>query len=69
MSENDKPKEVDFGKKSEMAAAIESLKRDLPYLIEMAIISAKNKKAHYDAYIVEGFDQDQALELCKYVSP
>lgn len=51
---------------NEFRSAIAELNRNLPYLIDMATITAAVRKANYDALIKEGFDEKQALELCKY---
>lgn len=48
-----------------MKAAIETMKRNLPELIEHAKLVAEIKRASYLSYIQQGFDEQQALELCK----
>lgn len=45
--------------------AIEQLKRAVPAYIELATINAKIRRAHYTAYLAEGFTEDQALILCQ----
>ena len=46
-------------------AAGEELRRKLPALIENATMIAKLKRAHYNAYLKEGFTPEQAIELIK----
>lgn len=57
--------EASFGKKDEMAAAIEMLKRQLPLILEHTRLIAEIRKASYDAHLAQGFTEPQALELCK----
>ena len=50
---------------SEMEKALELIKKDLPIFLEFQIYQAKMHKSKYDALIREGFNEYQALELCK----
>ena len=56
------------GKPDEMRAAVESFKRNLPSYVEMAAVMAEIRRAHYDAYVKQGFTENQALELCKKIT-
>lgn len=49
----------------EMRGQLELLRRNLETLIEFHKINAQITRAKYDAYIAQGFDEKQALELCK----
>lgn len=53
------------GQKNESRAAVEALKRNLSDLKEHARLVAEIRRAGYDAYLEQGFSEDQALELCK----
>jgi hypothetical protein len=59
------PKVVTLAPKDELKASGELLRRNLPTLMENAEIIAALKRAHYLAYLKAGFDEKQALELCK----
>jgi hypothetical protein len=48
-----------------MAAAVEQLKRSVGYFVEMAPVLAQVRRAHFNAYIAEGFTPAEAIELCK----
>lgn len=50
--------------KNEVAAAGESIRRNLDDLIENQRTLAKLRRAAYLAYLDEGFTETQALELC-----
>ena len=50
--------------REELAASLEAFKRKLPLLIEHASVTAKLRKASYDAHIRNGFTPAEALELC-----
>lgn len=49
----------------EMEMALDEMKRNLPYMIQNAAVSAKFLKAKYDSLIGEGFTEQQALEIIK----
>ena len=59
-------KVLDGGNKpNELKNAIEIMEEQLPHLIKLAEINAKLAMAKYSAYRKAGFDEKQALELCK----
>jgi hypothetical protein len=62
---DEKPKIINIGKKNEMLAIIEKLKRNLPEIKEQVELIAEIRKANFDAHIKHGFTPEQALELCK----
>jgi hypothetical protein len=49
----------------EMAAHIEHMRRYLPELTRIADEVARARFAFYHAYINAGFDEAQALDLCR----
>lgn len=49
----------------EMEMAIDELKRNLPFFIQSAAVTAKVLKAKYDSLVSEGFTEQQALEIIK----
>lgn len=49
----------------EMREGIEGMNRNLPAFLEYAVVTAKIRKASYDAHIEQGFTPEQALELCQ----
>jgi len=55
-------------KPNEMRAAIEAIERDAEAFIEMGAVMARIRRAHFTAYIAEGFTPAEALELCKKVT-
>ena len=55
-------------KPNEMRAAVESIKRDADAFVEMGQVMARIRRAHFLAYIAEGFTPGEALELCKKVT-
>lgn len=55
-------------KPNEMQAAVEAIKRDAQAFIEMGAVMARIRRAHFTAYIAEGFTPAEALELCKKVT-
>ena len=58
-------KSINLGDKDKMRAAVEEMKRSLPTWLEHAELTAKIRRASYDAHIKEGFTPAEALELCK----
>ncbi len=63
---SDRPTVVDLPKeKNEAAAAGDAIRRNMPALIENAKTFAQLRRAHYLAYLEVGFNEQQALELCK----
>lgn len=55
-------------KPDEIRAAVESLKRNAEAFMEMGVVMARIRRAHFTAYIAEGFTPAEALELCKKVT-
>lgn len=53
------------GDADKLAGDIEKLKRSLPHLIELNRLLAAQRRALYDAYITNGFQPSEALELLK----
>lgn len=49
----------------EMIASLEKMKRLLPHIVEYNKIDAKIRRAKFLALLEEGFEPQQALELCK----
>ena len=47
---------------------LEELKRMLPEMIEYVQVMATLHKAKYDALIKAGFNDPQAIELCKIIT-
>ena len=58
------PKIVNLPAPDSMIAALEAVKRELPQFLEMTGLIAQIRKGAYDAYIKQGFTEEQALELC-----
>lgn len=52
-------------KPDEFAAAIEGMRRNLDNFVEHAKLTAKIKRAYFNALVAEGFTPEQALELTK----
>lgn len=50
---------------SERAKSLQLFREGLAFSIEFAQLNAKFQRAKYLALIKEGFDERQALELCK----
>jgi len=63
--ENTTIQEVNFGDKDKLIGQLEKMRRDLPYYLEMSKLVAQIKKANYDAYVEQGFTEEQAMELIK----
>ena len=61
---SDGPKVVDLPLKNEIAAAGDSIRRNIDALIENQKSIAKFRRAAFLAYLAEGFDEKQSLELC-----
>ncbi len=49
-------------------AAVRQIEKDMPEQLRFIKLQAKFHKAKYDALIKEGFEPEQALELCKKVT-
>ena len=64
---NDKIREVNFKKPSkivvDMREALENMRAMIEYSAELATLNARYYKERYDAFIVEGFTEQQALDL------
>jgi len=50
------------------AAMIQTAMNDMPRIIQMAEFTAKVEKVNYEARIKAGFNEQQALYLCKQES-
>ena len=62
----DRPKVVTMNPAPDkMTEAVESMKRNLPDLIEYHKACAEIRRKAYQAHIAEGFTPEQALELVK----
>lgn len=53
------------GKKDANRDAIRKFRENIPIIIEHQLLMAQLHKAKFDALKAEGFDDAQALELCK----
>lgn len=49
-------------------AAIEQLKRNMPEIVGLLPVIAELRMKNYLAHLEKGFTEDQALELCKFLS-
>lgn len=56
------------GGKSDAQSAIDNLRKEMPEILEMIALKAELQSVHYDECIKQGFNEDQALELCKHFS-
>ncbi len=52
----------DFDERKKILA---DLKQNLPIIIESFALTAQITKAKYDAFVLQGFTEEQALNLCK----
>ena len=57
--------EVPNVERDKLLASIEQLKRTLPVLLEYAELNARLKRSQYLSFLKAGFNEHQALELCK----
>lgn len=57
--------EIPNAEKDKMRAQLEALRRNAEYLIEYQAIVASIRRKAFQAYVREGFTEQQALELCK----
>ncbi|MFS2159203.1 hypothetical protein ACCD10_17865 [Pseudomonas sp. Pseusp122] len=53
------------GMPDKQRAQLEELKRSIPVLMEFFEVDAQIKRGKYLAFIGKGFNEAQALELCK----
>lgn len=60
---------VKSGEPDKIAAAVAELHRLLPARIEYQRVMARLQREAFDAYIAEGFNEWQALELVKALKP
>ncbi len=58
-------KEVEFGDKDKLVAAVEQMKRSLPTIIEYQTTLSKIIRARYMALTAEGFSPSEALSIVK----
>lgn len=65
MSSDAKITDLPLTERDAMIAAIEQLKRNAQFLCDYGKQLARIRKAHYDAYIAEGFTPEQSLILCQ----
>ena len=64
----DNVKELPGANLNAQAAAVEQLKRNMPELIKVLPVIAELRMKNYLAHLEKGFTEDQALELCKFLS-
>lgn len=57
--------EVPNVERDTLIASIENIKRTLPLLLEYNKIDAQIRRSKYLALIENGFNEQQALELCR----
>lgn len=50
--------------KDKLAAAVEAYRRNADLLIEHYMITARIRRKAFEAYLTQGFNEAQALELC-----
>jgi hypothetical protein len=67
MSDETKIVGMEF-KEDKAKAALERFKRSIDVQIELQQHFAKIRRAAFEAYIAEGFSEEQALELCKSIT-
>lgn len=65
MSEDKKIVELSSISRDDMKASVEMIKRTMDTWVEFGKQLARIRRAHYDAYILEGFTPEQALILCQ----
>lgn len=68
MSDDDKVKPVEAlipQVTDELRRAVETHRRNLPFLIEYQQLQAKVTRKKFEALVDEGFTDKQAIELCK----
>lgn len=64
---NDNVIDLNIQPTDQLKATVELMKRCLETWTEYGQQLARIRRAHYDAYIAEGFTQEQALILCQKV--
>lgn len=66
---SDKPKVVSIGlPPSELAIAVSDMSKNMQHWLDYAKLIAEIRWAGYEAYLEQGFDEAQALELCKTIT-
>ena len=53
--------------KKDPEIVLSELKRDLPFILQCMVITARLHREKYNALVLQGFTEAQALELCKVI--
>lgn len=62
---SDNIRQIPNPEQDKILAGLAQMERMLPHLAQYTKLTAQLKRTQYLAYIEAGFDQAQALELCK----